>query len=360
MSKKLFVRFIVAICIFTFGFSVRADSYAAFQTTNYYSANRRFFIKVTSNERATFYGKKKAWRKLWSRKLPGLPERFFISNDGKRVVMIDYYYGNGGNPEKDIIYFFDENGEQIISHSLDKVANLKRVQHTVSSAHWFYGAYFKPEQNSLIVETIVRKCEPPTWNTQTEEERKAFKDCLISLPYEELMFSTATGELISRISIQDKYSDTEKRLLHELELTKSNSFNDSLFTDLSLFSAFIEVANFYFKQGLYMKAQNYYEQAISIYARRGRYTDTLGMAIGEMAINYQRLGNYIKAEQSYKRALNILDENRGRPEAVIPKAITVYEDYASLLKERGRNREAKVLLARAEILRSVYPDYKEN
>lgn len=355
MNIKLFVFLIAAVFIFASTLSVQADTSTTFKTTNYYSLNRRFFIKVTPNERATLYSKKNGWRKLWSRKLPGLPSRIFVSNDGKRVVMIDYYYGNNHASKKDVVYFFNENGSPIQSYSLDRVANLQKVLYTTSTSHWYYGAYFAPEQNNFVIETAVLKCPLPR-NVQTEADSEAVRNCWDNIPYEELIFSTATGELLSRTNIQNKYSDTEKKLLHDLELAKSDSPLDYL----QLSGAFLEVANFYHKQNLYKKAQEYYEKAIPIYHQKLGNFDSVGVAIGEMALNYQRLGDYPKAEQSYKRALTILDKNRGRPQEVTPRAITIYEDYASLLKETGRSREAEVLLARAETLRSVYPDYKES
>lgn len=355
MNIKLSLFLVAAVFIFAFKPSVQADTYTTFKTTNYYSANRRFFVKVAPNERATLYGKKNGWRKLWSRKLPGLPSRIFVTNDGKRVMMIDYYYGNNHSSKKDVVYFFNENGSPIQSYSLDRVANLQKVLHTTSTSHWYYGAYFAPEQNNFIIETAVLKCPLPR-SVQTEADSEAVRNCWNNVPYEELMFSTAAGQLTSRTNIQDKYSDTEKKLLHDLELAKKDSPLDYL----QLSGALLKVANFYHKQGSYKKAQEYYEKAIPIYHQRLGNFDNVGIAISEMAMNYQRLGNYLKAEQNYKKALTILDKNRGRPQEVTPRTITVYEDYASLLKKRGRSREATVLIARAEILRSIYPDYKEN
>jgi tetratricopeptide (TPR) repeat protein len=345
---------IVAIVFLALGAIAHADTYSTFQTTRYYSTNHQYFVEVTPNKRATLYLSGRRLQQVWSRVLPELPARLFIANDGKRVVMLDYYYGNGRSPSANVLLLFDETGSLIASHSLGEVANLSRVPQTTSSAHWYYGALFTPDQSILIVETIVRKCEPPKWNVQSQEEREAYEECMKVQPYEELRFSMATGKLISRVDIQSKYTDPEKRLLHELELVENEHPPDNL----NLADALFELARFYERQRQYARARDFYERAIPIYSRTlGADFFTVAQIVGDAATNYRNLGDYPRAEQFYRRALASLDKTQGNPDSVSPVAITVYEEYAVFLRKLSRDGEAERMERRAKVLRAAYPDY---
>lgn len=252
---------LMAIFCLTLSSIVRADTYSTFQTTRFYSANADYFVEVKPDKRATLYRvQPRTTEQIWSRVLPELPARLFVSNDGKRVVIVDRYYGNGGKSSAKVIVFLNEEGKQIAGHELGNVAALSRVLHTVSAAHWYYGALFSPDQSTFIVETVARKCE----------------ECTRTEPYEELRFSMASGALVSRADITGKYDDREKRLLHELEFVlEEHPPNDLRFGYLLL-----ELGSFYEEQKQYPRAKDFYEEAIQVYSRKlGANSDFAAKAV---------------------------------------------------------------------------------
>ena len=288
----------------------RADSYIAFETKRFYSANAEYSVEVKPDKRATLYRMNPQPSQIWSRVLPVLPARLFVSNDGKRVVIIDHYYGNVGKASAKVVLFFDEAGKQIAGHELGKVAALSSVLRTISSAHWYYGTLFSPDEQTLIVETVKQKCQQMSYTTRTPEDRALVERCWRSDPHEELRFSMATGALISRADISGKYDDEEIRLLHELEFVLEEHPPSAL----QLGYLVSELGKFYRKQKQYSKAKDYYEQAIQVYSRR------LG-ADSDFAAN------------------------------AMVEAITVYDEYAKLLREQKRVGEAEKMERRASELR---------
>ena len=242
---------------------VRADTYVAFETKRFFSANAHYFVEVRPDKRATLY-RMEPREQIWSRVLPELPSRLFISNDGTRVIMVDHYYGNGGKSSAKVVVFLDEAGKQIAAHELGDVAALSRVLHTISSAHWYYGALFSADQATFIVETVAHRCEAPNTPAKTPEAIAAVHECMKSDPHEELRFSMSNGALVSRADISRKYADREKQLLHRLELI----LEEHPPNDLSLGYVVSELASFYEEQKNYSRAEYFYEQAIQVYSRK--------------------------------------------------------------------------------------------
>lgn len=333
----------------------RADSYIAFETKRFFSANAEFYVEVRPDKRATLYRTEPRREQIWTTVLPVLPARLFVSKDGKRVVIIDHYYGNDRKASAKVILFFNETGKQIAGHELADVAALSRVLHTISSAHWYYGALFSADEQTLIVETVRRRCELPTTIRTPEDSAKA-EQCWHSDPYEELRFSMANGALISRADISDKYADREKRLLHELEFV----LEEHPPSELRLAAQVLEVAKFYREQQQYSKAKSFFEEGIQVYSRKfGAESDFAADAMGEAAINYRKLGDTSRSEELFRQSLNALDkEIKQRPESVRPTAITYYEEYAVLLRELKRIKEAETMEQRAKVLRTIYPTYQ--
>ncbi|HEU0252949.1 MAG TPA: tetratricopeptide repeat protein [Pyrinomonadaceae bacterium] len=323
-----------------------ADTYSTFTTKRFYSGNQRYFVEVLPDKRATLYLNEPRVERLWSRVLPQLPARLFVSNDGTRVVMVDFYYGDGGRAASNVLLFFDEAGTQTATHALGEIANLPRVHQTTSGAHWLYGAYFTPDEKTFILETMVSRCE-----VQSAEKQ----DCWRSDPYEELRFSIADGSLIARADIRSKYADREKRLVHELELIKTDRPVDYL--DLSY--ALIKLAHLYEDQGQHAKAKTYYETAIPIYANAsGSNAASTASYIAESATNCRKMKDYNCAESLFRQSLDALDKEQKDPNGVSPAAITAYEEYAILLRELSRNEEATKMEERAKVLRAASPNYK--
>lgn len=238
------------LAVFCLGLSsvARADTYIAFTTKRFYSANAEYYVEVKPDKRATLYQTEPRPRQIWTQVLPVLPGNLFVAKDGRRVVIIDHYYGNNGKASAKVVLFFDEAGKQIAGHELGNLAKLSRVLRTISTAHWYYGALFSPDEQTLVVETLGQQCE----------------QCGRSDPHEELRFSMASGALISRADISQKYADRETRLLHELELALAERPPD----DLSLAARVLELGKYYEEQKQYPIARDYYEQAIQIYTRK--------------------------------------------------------------------------------------------
>lgn len=350
-SPQLLPAAVLCLAVYSIA---RADTYATFTTRRFYSANAHYFVEVKPDKQATLYRMQPRTERIWSQALPELPARLFVSNDGTRVVMIDHYYGNGSKPSANVLFFFDEVGKQIAGHALKDVADLERVLHTTSSAHWYYGALFTPDQGTFVVETVVTKCPPPKTNPQTPEEVAAAFDCWKSMPHEELHFSMANGVLLSRADIREKYTDRGKRLLHELDL----AFEEHPPDDLVLGYLFMELGRFYEQQKQSLIAIDFYEKAIATYSGVfGPAEFNTVRVVGEAATSYRNAGDYRHAEAYFRRALNAL-ERRRRPQNVSPIAITFCEEYAVFLRERNRVKEAEKIERRVKELRSIYPDYK--
>ena len=180
--------------------STRADTYSTFVRTEYYSANREYFVVVTERQLATMYRvESRGPRRLWIHVLPQLPERLLVTNDGSRVALIDRYYGNAGNPNMPAVIWFNEHGNEIARHQLADVADLSRVNETTSASHWLSKVAFTPDESALVIDTIVAKRAPAMCshvNSAAEVD-----DCGRSIPHEQLRFETASGKLVSRTAL---------------------------------------------------------------------------------------------------------------------------------------------------------------
>lgn len=202
MRVRNYVGFIVLLGCVSFTPGVDADTYSAFQTTRFYSANRRYLVVVTGKKRATLYRNGRKLRRVWSRTLPELPQQLFVTSDGRRVAMVDRYYGNGGSPGTPVVVILGESGDQVASHRLGDVVNLKRVMHTISAAHWYREARLADGGEMLLIETHATKRD---WDeclrnaTPGEGEK-----CWETVPYQRLRFSMSSGELVDRVSLASR------------------------------------------------------------------------------------------------------------------------------------------------------------
>jgi hypothetical protein len=119
-----------------------------------------------------------------------------VANDGKRVAMIDRYYGNSGDPNMPAVILLSETGKEIARHRLADVANLSNVITTISAAHWYSTSTFSPDGSYLIIDTIIAKRDRDACTHVNSGEQA--DECGKSVPYEQLRFGTADGKLISR------------------------------------------------------------------------------------------------------------------------------------------------------------------
>jgi hypothetical protein len=191
---------ILALALLLVVTSTRADTYSTFVRTEYYSANREYFVVVTDRQLATMYRvESRGARRLWTHVLPQLPGHLLVTNDGSRVALIDRYYGNGHNPNTPAVIWFNQNGNEIARHTLADVADLSRVITTTSASHWYSNVAFTPDESALVIDTIVAKRDPATCTHVNSAEEA--NDCGRSIPHEQLRFETASGKLLSRTTI---------------------------------------------------------------------------------------------------------------------------------------------------------------
>ena len=199
MKLKNSIPFLILLCLTAIAPSVCADTYATFVKTRYYSANRAYFVEVNEQKRATLYRNGRKLARVWVQKLEALPGMLLVTNDGKRTVIIDRYGGNESKPEMPVVMFLDENGKQIASHKLGDVADLKNVLTTISAAHWIKDYNLSTDQQSLVIESQVLSIPWPDCKDRVKPED--IGKCWESVPYQQLKFALATGELVERVDV---------------------------------------------------------------------------------------------------------------------------------------------------------------
>ncbi len=192
-----FLHLLIFAGVFLLGSSVKADTFSTFETTNYYSANRKFFVKVTPNKKAVLY---KNGKKVWTKVLPELPEHLLVTNDGKRIVMIENYYGNNNDAKKEVIIFFDENGNRLSGFALEGLTDFQQVWRTTSGSHWLGKYELNQEESQLLIKTVVRSCPLPE-KVSNDEDLKKVDECIKPKPKEKIIFLVTDGTLISRTGI---------------------------------------------------------------------------------------------------------------------------------------------------------------
>ena len=202
MKFKRFIPYLSLVCLIAIAPTIWADSYVAFTKRKYYSADRSYFVQVTEDKRATLYRNGKKLKRVWAVKLEALPGALFVTNDGKRTVIVDRYYGNGHVAETPVVIFLDEKGKQIASHKLGDVADLKRVPTTISASHWLKDASLSADQQSLVIRSQVLRMPWPECQKTVKPEEQG--KCWESIPYQQLRFALATGEIVERVDVASK------------------------------------------------------------------------------------------------------------------------------------------------------------
>ncbi len=195
--KKKYYYFLVITISLIFVSLVKADTVGKFETTKYFSKNREFFVTVTPDKKATL---RKGRKKIWTQLLPELPGKMLVSNDGKRVIMIENYYGDNNERKREILIFFGENGNKISSYNLESLADFDNVLHTNSGSHWLDSYEMNQEKNEFVVYTIVLSC-PLIEKISSNIDLKKVDECSKPKPNEKILFSTIDGSLLSRTKI---------------------------------------------------------------------------------------------------------------------------------------------------------------
>ena len=195
MTKYLYSP-VITIC-FIFSSIIYADTYSKFETTDYYSKNRRFFVRVKPDKKATLY---KNGKMVWTQSLPELPMKLLVTDDGTRVIMIENYYGNRRDPKKEVIIFFNEKGAKFSSQTLKDVADLKNVMHTISSSSWLENYELNQNESEIIIKTTVLTCSLIERVSRVDDLRKV-DECMKPKPKEKIVFSVLDGKILSRSAI---------------------------------------------------------------------------------------------------------------------------------------------------------------
>jgi hypothetical protein len=186
--------------------NVRADTYSTFQKKRFYSANRQHFVEVTEKKRATLYRNSRRVPRAWTRILPELPRELLVTNDGSRVAMIDFYYGNNHVPDAPVVLIFGEAGKEIARYPLKDVADLDRTTATTSMSYWYHDVKLIQTERILVIETIVAKHDrSKCGNVNSLEDGEQMSEiCTATVPHEKLSFDLANGKLSSRVNIASR------------------------------------------------------------------------------------------------------------------------------------------------------------
>jgi hypothetical protein len=186
--------------------SAVADSYSTFQTKRFYSANRRYFIEVRPNKRATLYHNRRTARRIWTRMLPELPRELFVSNDGLGAAMVDFYYGNNCVADAPVVVLFGRDGQELARHALKDLANLSRTTATTSMCYWFGDTKIAPDHHTLTIQTIVAKHDRSNCGNinSPDDADKMWEICMATMPYQNLTFDMVNGSLASRENVAER------------------------------------------------------------------------------------------------------------------------------------------------------------
>jgi tetratricopeptide (TPR) repeat protein len=116
-----------------------------------------------------------------------------------------------------------------------------------------------------------------------------------------------------------------------------------------IFWAFIGIARFYEGQGLYILAESWRKQCISVLLTRlGEEHPYVATSYNNLAALYQFQGRYKEAEPLFQKALSLRERLLGEKH---PDVAQAYNNLAFLHKLQGRYKEAELLFQKALSLR---------
>ena len=187
---KLRISLILVVTLLIAVGNVLADSYSTFQTKRFYSANRNYFVEVSGRKRATLYRNGRRTRRAWTRILPELPRVLLVTNDGSRVAMVDFYYGNNCDPNTPVIDVFGDDGTELAHHLLKDVADLSRTTATTSMCYRYDQARLAQNDHLLVIETLVAKYERSRCGNidSAGEADKMWEICMATVPHQRFSF----------------------------------------------------------------------------------------------------------------------------------------------------------------------------
>ena len=122
----------------------------------------------------------------------------------------------------------------------------------------------------------------------------------------------------------------------------------SVFAQETSWDRYMDAAGAAYEQGDYDEAEKQLLRALKEAENFGEQDPRLAASLNNLALLYYAQGQYAEAEPFYQRSLAIWEKALG-PEH--PDVATILENYADLLRELDRNREAEELEERARAIR---------
>jgi tetratricopeptide (TPR) repeat protein len=115
------------------------------------------------------------------------------------------------------------------------------------------------------------------------------------------------------------------------------------------------LAAVYAAEGKYDAAQPLLERSVEIRQTALGEDDVLtAQSVNNLALLYAAQGKAASAERLYRRAIAILEKNAGTSSAATTSELErVLDNYAALLYDTGRDREAEAMEARVRLMRAT-------
>jgi CHAT domain-containing protein len=123
-------------------------------------------------------------------------------------------------------------------------------------------------------------------------------------------------------------------------------------------TSLINLANLYYKQGQYEKAELLYQRSLAILEALGKDYPDVATSLNNLALLYDSQGQYEKAEPLYQRSLAILEKALGKDH---PDVATSLNNLALLYNSQGQYDKSEALYKRSlaiveKVLGKEHPD----
>ncbi|MBW4457617.1 MAG: tetratricopeptide repeat protein [Nostoc indistinguendum CM1-VF10] len=150
------------------------------------------------------------------------------------------------------------------------------------------------------------------------------------------------SKLVPQSPTQDVIEEVNTAVPHIVEA--ATTLNEWL-SDEDFCYPFVALGRFYAGQGIYDKAEDWYQQYLSVSQTRfGNEHIEVASSLNNLALLYCNLGRYSQAKPLFKRALNLSKRLLGE---MHPYVATTLNNLALLYCEQGRPIEAEPLFQRA-------------
>ncbi len=172
----------------------------------YLSENKIYSLNLMHDGKATLVDNKSPASLIWTTNLPNLPYEYptsvFISDTGKRVVLIGKASGEIGNSEEIVFKLIDDQGKVIKTYQLGQLISPSLCQKYRGRVLW--GGLDKHSDGDTIELTTyakrgdIRESVIEPW---TDIDNRVFVRQPMVAPYEKIKLNLITGEIIAREKI---------------------------------------------------------------------------------------------------------------------------------------------------------------